>query len=85
MRILRREGADPKVSGNFYKAVAQAVLLFGAETWVLPLRMERALDIFQHRVVQRITRRQPRRRVDGSWAYPLVEEAMGEAGFEGIR
>ena len=32
-------GVETKVSGNFYKvvaqAVAQAVLLFGAETWVL--------------------------------------------------
>ena len=45
-RILIREGADPKVSGNFYKAVAQAVLLFRAETWVLTPRMERALDSF---------------------------------------
>ena len=42
-RILSREGADPKVLGNFYKAVAQAVLLFGAQTWVLTPRMERAL------------------------------------------
>ena len=32
-RILSREGVDPKVSGNFYKVVAQAVLLFGAKTW----------------------------------------------------
>ena len=31
-RILIREGADLKVSVNFYKVVAQAVLLFGAET-----------------------------------------------------
>ena len=30
--VLVREGADPKVSGNFYKAVSQAVLVFGAET-----------------------------------------------------
>ena len=45
-RILIREGADPKVSGNFYKTVAQAVLLFGAETWVLTQRMERDLDSF---------------------------------------
>ena len=45
-RILSREGADPKVSGKFYKAVAQAVLLFGEETWVLTPMMERALDIF---------------------------------------
>ena len=31
-RILSREGADLKVSGIFYKAVAHAVLLFRAET-----------------------------------------------------
>ena len=31
-RILVREGADPKVSRNFYIAVTQQVLLFGAET-----------------------------------------------------
>ena len=33
-RILGREGADPKVSRNFYIAVTQQVLLFGAETLV---------------------------------------------------
>ena len=55
--ILSREGADTKVSGHFYKAVSQAVLLFGADTWVLTPRMERALDIFQHRIARRITRR----------------------------
>ena len=29
-RILTQGGADPKLSANFYKAVAQVVLLFGA-------------------------------------------------------
>ena len=38
-RILGREGADPKVSHNFYIAVTQQVLLFGAETWILTKRM----------------------------------------------
>ena len=33
-RILRREGADKRVSGNVFKALVQQVLLFGAETWV---------------------------------------------------
>ena len=55
LRILRREGADPKVSGHFYKAVLKAVLLFGAKTWVLTPRMERDLDSFQHRVAQRLS------------------------------
>ena len=43
------EEADPKVLGNFYKAVAHTVLLFEAETWVLIQRMERALDSFKSR------------------------------------
>ena len=64
-RILSWEGADPKVSGSFYKAVAQAVLLFGAEMWVLTLRMELVRDSFQHRFARRIIRKQPQRRGDG--------------------
>ena len=38
-QILSREGEDLKVSGHFFKAVVQAVLLFGAETWVLTPKM----------------------------------------------
>ena len=38
-RILSREGADPKVLWFFYKAVAQALLLFGTDTWFLTPRM----------------------------------------------
>ena len=30
-----REGADPITLEKFYRAVVQAVLLFGAKTWVL--------------------------------------------------
>ena len=73
------------MSGNFYRAVAHAVLLFGAENWVLTPRMERALDSFQHRVASSITGKQPRQRADEIWEYPSLVEALGEAGFEGIR
>ena len=41
--ILIREGADNRVSGKFFKAVVQEVLLFGEETWVLNLRIEPSL------------------------------------------
>ena len=33
--ILRREGANPRVSGMFFKAVVQAIILFGFEMWVI--------------------------------------------------
>ena len=42
MRILSRDGADPRVYGFFFKAVVQAVLLFSSETWVVTPRMGRA-------------------------------------------
>ena len=84
-RILIREVADPKVLGHFFKVVTQAVLMFGAETWVLTPRMEQALHSFKHRVARRLTGSHLKRRGDGSWAYPPLEEAMEETGFEGIR
>ena len=60
--ILSREGEDSKVLDNFFKAVVQAVFLFGAETWFLTPRMEQALRIFQHRFARSITGRHTRRR-----------------------
>ena len=44
-RILSREGATPWVSGFFFKAVIQEVLIFGSETWVVTSpRMGKALS-----------------------------------------
>ena len=60
-RILSSEGADKRVLGNFFKAVVQAVLMFGAETWVLTPRIEQDLKSFLHGAALRITVKQPRR------------------------
>ena len=60
MRILSREGSDSKVSGLFFKAVFQAVLISVAETWVLTPHVEQALSSFHHRVAQRLTKRHPK-------------------------
>ena len=38
--------------GKFYVVVVQAVLLFGAETWVVTPRLEKALEGFHHRAVR---------------------------------
>ena len=38
-RILVREGARPRVSVFFFKAVFQSVLLFSAEMWLVTPRM----------------------------------------------
>ena len=84
-RILIREGADKRISGTFFKAVVQQVLLFGAETWVLTPRIERALDSFMHGSARRITGRQPHTGWDGKCYYPYLAGAMKETGFTDIR
>ena len=63
--ILGGEGANPRVSGMFFKAVVKAVLIFGLEMWVLTPRMGRPLEIFQHGVEKWITGRQLKRREEG--------------------
>ena len=83
--IINREGATKRVLGNFFKAVVQQVLLFGAETWVVSTRMERALSAFIHGVASRITGRQLRRGWDGKWFYPSLAGAMKEAGLTDAR
>ena len=54
-----------EIVGEFFKAVVQQVLLFGAETWVVTPRIERALNSFMHGAARRITGRNPRRGWDG--------------------
>ena len=84
-RILSREGADKRVSGNVFKTVFQQVLLFGADMWVVTPRIEKALDSLIHGAARRITGRQPRQGWDGKWFYPSLEGATKEAGFEDIK
>ena len=47
LSILSREGAALQVSGFFFKAMVQAVLLFRAETWVVTPSMGKAVGGFQ--------------------------------------
>ena len=58
-------GANMRVSAKIFKAVVQAVLLFGMETWVMTPCIERSLGRFQHKVTRRIIERHPRRQEDG--------------------
>ena len=69
------------MSRNFYIAVTQQVLLFGAESWVLKGKMEAALDAFQGRVARRLTGRMPRRGRDGKWVYLPLAGVTKDAGI----
>ena len=49
-RILGWGGSNDRNSSTFFKAVVQANLLFGLETWVMTPRICRTLRGFQHRM-----------------------------------
>ncbi|KAL7523823.1 hypothetical protein ACHAXR_000346, partial [Thalassiosira sp. AJA248-18] len=55
-RLLRAESIGPRVCGMFYKAVVQAVLLFGSETWALTPSAMKCLEGFHIRSAYRMAR-----------------------------
>ena len=58
---------------TFYRILVQAVLLFRLETWVVSLHIGRTLGGFHHQVICKLTGRQTRCKVGGSWFYsPLA-------------
>ena len=48
-RIMSRERARLRVSGFFFKSVIQSVLIFGAETWVVSLALDRSWGVSKTR------------------------------------
>ena len=79
-RKLVREGADLKVWGLFFKAVVQAVFIFGAETWVQTSQMGTWAG---SSTGLRNGSPEGSRRGRG-WKYPLLAAAIEEAGFKEI-
>ena len=63
-------GADANMSGTFFKAVIQAILLFGLETWVVTPFISQTLGVFHNMVYFRMTGKQPWRCNYGSLVYP---------------
>jgi len=81
-RVLVREGADARVSGYFYKAVVQSVVLYGSETWTLDQAKLNALRGLHNRLTRNIAHkrgtRDPR---TGEWSYPPIADAQKIAGI----
>jgi hypothetical protein len=82
--ILRREGADMKTAGNFYKAVVQSTLLYASETWHLPQTQAlQPLHSFHRRALRQISNRIVKRynnTDNDNWIYPDIELAYSDTG-----
>ena len=71
--VLKQEGANPPTMVIFYITVVQAVLLYGAESWVVTETNLRKLRAFHHRAVRYMTGCHIRKLGDGQWEYPDQE------------
>jgi len=66
----------------FYKAVVQAVLLYGLESWVLMPQMLQALWGFHHQVAHQLTGKVSQYLpAEDRWVYPPVDEVLAAAGL----
>ena len=81
-KILKSEGANAKIMAKFYKAVIQAVLLYGAESWVLTKENLRKLNSFHLRAIRHMTGEHIRKRGDSTWEYPKHEELLTKCDLE---
>lgn len=74
-RVLRRHGANARISGKFYKAAVLTILLYSSETWVWTKRMWKAANSFHVHVARCLSGRRARFQ-NGSWVWPPVTETL---------
>ena len=53
--LIQREGADPNVLESLYRAVMQAIILYGSEMWVLLGSMAKRIEGMHTEFLQMIT------------------------------
>ena len=68
-----------------YKAVVQAVLLYGSEIWVVTDVMMTVLEGFHHMIARWITGMSARKGNVGEWEWALVDAALDTTGIWPLR
>ncbi len=81
-QVLRAENVPPRVAAKFYKAVVQAVLLYGSKTWVLLMAALASLEGFHICAAYRMAVRHKQRRGLGNrWIYPKLTDVLEGCGM----
>ncbi len=81
-QVLRSENATPRVAAKFYKAVVQAVLLYGSKTWNLTKAVLARLEGFYVRAPYHMTQvHWPRWVAGNQWEYPKTSGILEECGM----
>ncbi len=84
-QVLHGENTAPRIAAKFYKAVVQAVLLYGSKTWNLTNLALARLKGFHVRTAFKMARKhQPKRSANGVWVYPKLADVLEECGMATI-
>jgi len=74
--LLSSRLLSKKLKINIYRTIILPVVLYGCETWLLTLREEPGLSVFENRVLRRIFGAK-RDEVTGEWIKLHIEEHIG--------
>jgi hypothetical protein len=81
-QVLRSKITTPRVAAKFYKAVVQAVLLYGSETWNLAKAVWARLEGFHVRAAYRMLQvHWPKWVAGNQWKYPKTSDILEEYGM----
>ena len=67
--------------GKIYLAVVQAVLLYGADSWIVSTRNMQLLRSFHHRAARYMTGQHIKKQGDGTWEYPDHDSLLRKCGL----
>ena len=70
--------------GKFYITIVQAVLLYGAESWVIKKSDYIALRSFHRRAVRYMSGKHIRKHENDEWEYPNHEDLLRKCGLVDI-
>ncbi len=84
-QVLRGENTAPRIAAEFYKAVVQAILLYGSKTWNLTNLALARLKGFHVCTAYKMARKhRPKRGANGVWVYQKTADVLEECGMATI-
>jgi hypothetical protein len=84
-QVLHNENVSPHVAATFYKAVVEAILLYGSKTWVLSQTALAHLEGFHICTAYRMAKmHKPKRGPGMTWVYPRSVDVFQECGLKTI-
>ena len=73
-KMLKREGANAEIMGQFYITIVMSVLLYGLESWTITAKNLIKLKSFHNWALRYMTGKHIKKEKEGKWTYPAHEE-----------